>query len=257
MKKRLLVIVLMFSLILPFVVKAEDNGEKYESTNLKETLENEKVKYNLDDYKETNKQATIYLFRGNGCSFCNSFLTFLGSITEEYGKYFKLEAYETWNNDDNAELLQKVVEFTGEDASGVPFIIIGGKVFPGYISEWDQNIIDAIMDEYEAKEKYDLFAEMEKAEKEAEKEAAKANLASIMPIVLWNLGIITFATIIIITVVCVNTKKINKKIEAITKKTDTKENELTSEEKNIEKETTINKKAKKTEKKVSKEKQKK
>ena len=126
---------------MPFQVKA---NEKYETMNLKETLAAEEIELTYTDYKETDDQITIYMFRGNTCGFCKSFLNFLNSITEEYGKYFKLESYEVWGNQDNAELLNSVGEFLGEQAGGVPFIVIGDKVFPGYNEVYDEDIKTAI-----------------------------------------------------------------------------------------------------------------
>ena len=101
------------------------------------------------DYKETDDQAIVYMFRGQGCGFCRAFLTFLDSISDEYGKYFKLVSFEVWNNAVNGELMDKISTSMGEKASGVPYIIIGDKVFGGYAEQYDEDIKAAIMAQYE------------------------------------------------------------------------------------------------------------
>lgn len=111
------------------------------------------------DYKETDDQAVIYMFRGQGCGFCRAFLTFLDSISDEYGEYFKLVSFEVWNNSKNGELMDKIATVTGEAAEGVPYIIIGDKVFGGYAEQYDEDIKAAIKAQYDDSS-YDV---MEKA----------------------------------------------------------------------------------------------
>ena len=48
----------------------------------------------LDSYKENDKQAVIYMFRGQGCGYCRAFLSFLASIVDDYGEYFKLVSFD-------------------------------------------------------------------------------------------------------------------------------------------------------------------
>jgi len=160
--KFLKALVLVLTLVMmPNTVFAQ---KTYETTNLEQTLKAEGIKYDLKNYKETDDQITIYLFRGNGCGYCKKFLTFLNSITDEYGKYFKLQSYEVWYNKDNSKLLENVAEFLDEDAGGVPYIIIGDQVFPGYHESYDEQIKKAILDLYNSEERYDVFVEMAKAE---------------------------------------------------------------------------------------------
>ena len=137
----------------------------------------------------TSDQVTIYMFRGQGCGYCRKFLTFLSSISEEYGKYFKLVSFEVWQDQDNSELMAQVGEALGEEISGVPFIIIGDKTFPGYAETYDEQIKDAIKELYdeEEKDRYDIFDELgnsnkKKSEKE-KKEEKDANTAGVIAIV--------------------------------------------------------------------------
>ena len=126
MKKRLLIFLLVLSL-LPMKVFAKSMIDDYNTKNFVETLEAEDMKIENKDYKETDDQAIIYLFRGDGCGYCRAFLTFLNSISKEYGKYFKVISFEVWGDSNNSALLEKVPLVTNQAAGGVPYIIIGEK----------------------------------------------------------------------------------------------------------------------------------
>lgn len=100
------------------------------------------------------KKVNVYIFHGNGCPHCAKALEFFDSIKDEYGKYYKLVKYETWtsmNAQYNNKLMVKVAEEFKEDTSqlGVPFIIVGDKVFRGYSKAYDEEIKKAIKDAYE------------------------------------------------------------------------------------------------------------
>lgn len=164
MKKinKILFTVILLLLLIPITTTAK--VKKYETLNLKETLAEENIELQYKDYKETDKQITIYMFRGNNCTYCRGFLEYLNSITEEYGEYFKLVSYEVWSCQNNAILYSEVAEFLEKENRGVPFIIIGDKVFQGYSEDDNPNILQAIKDLYNSKDRYDVFEEMEKAE---------------------------------------------------------------------------------------------
>ena len=169
MKKKILLLALITLLLMPLTTIAKES-DKYKSKNFIETLEEEKIKLENKNYKETDKQVTIYMFRGTGCTYCRSFLNFLNDISEDYGKYFKLVSYEVWRDTKNGELLEELSSFLGQDAGGVPYIIIGEHVFGGYSKEYDDTIKAVIKEEYNKSEKYDALEEYEKAKKEQERE---------------------------------------------------------------------------------------
>ena len=172
MKKVLGYIVAALLLVMPVVTFAAEKIDlaNYKTMNLKETLDKEGIKMTATDYAETDDQINIYMFRGNGCGYCRAFLTYLESITKEYGKYFKVVGFEVWYDADNSDLLKEMSSFTGESAGGVPYIIIGKQVFPGYASNYDDAIKEAIQNEYNAEEKYDVFEEYNKAIDKAKNE---------------------------------------------------------------------------------------
>jgi thiol-disulfide isomerase/thioredoxin len=176
------------------------------------------------------EKATVYLFRGKGCTYCRALLTYLNSINEEYGNYYELVSYEVWNNADNNELMQKISEFLDKPAEGVPYLIIGKEVFPGYYDGYNDSIKSAIKNLYEqdSKKRYDVLAEYQKENKltktyktldfeETLKEEGieynspkknKSNGTSSTSVIIWNLVFTTIATCGVVVFV-------NKKFKAL------------------------------------------
>ena len=157
--KKLLIILLMVLFVLPTTALAEE--KTYNTLNLDEALTEEEIEHDFSNYKENDDQITIYMFRGKGCGYCKKFLTYINSIVDDYGKYFKVQTYEVWYDKDNAELMKDVAEFLGEKAEGVPFIIIGDKTFNGYTESYNEDIKAAIKKLYDTKKKdrYDVMNE--------------------------------------------------------------------------------------------------
>ena len=150
MKKRILLLLVTILMIAPGVL-AKNYYDDYNTLNLEGALKEEGIALENKSYKETSDQAIIYVFRGNGCGFCRNLLTYLSSLTKTHGKYFKVVSFEVWYDQKNSELLSKVATITGNDPSkiGVPFYVIGDKVFSsGYGDNMNQEIVDAIMNEY-------------------------------------------------------------------------------------------------------------
>lgn len=168
MKKNYILLTILLVFVSLFLTGCEEEElyyKDYKYKNFKETLEEEEIELENKDYKETDGQAIIYLFRGKGCGFCRAFITYLNSLTtdEEYGKKFKVVSFEVWNDAQNNALMKEVANKTGEAAGGVPYIIIGEKVFPGYIADWNEDIKKAIDKEYK-NNKNDVMKKMQKGE---------------------------------------------------------------------------------------------
>ena len=203
MKKKFLVIafVLSFVFLLTGCGSTELYYKGHKTLNLIEALSEEQIELENEDYKETDDQAIIYLFRGNGCGYCRAFLTFLSSISKDYGSKFKLVSFEVWNDAANNDLMKEVANQTGEAAGGVPYIIIGDKVFPGYISSWDEDIKAQIDKQYKDNS-YDVFKEMQKGDGfglDSDK--------------LFSFSLIAVATVVIVLVSNSNTKKVLNELE--------------------------------------------
>ncbi len=211
MKKKIIMFLVTLGIIMLPLSANASLIDDYNHKNFKETLAAENITLKNTSYKETKDQMTIYMFRGQGCTYCRSFLNFLNNISEEYGKYFKLVSFEVWNDANNSELMTKVANVTGEAATGVPYIIIGDTVFPGYLSDWDDTIKAAIKAEYDKKDKVDILEKVETAEEDAKKEAN----APITKTIIWNLVFIVIATATIITVNTIQNKKVLNAIEEV------------------------------------------
>ncbi len=140
-KLKYLVILLIAALIIPFTVHAEG---------------------------EESKEVKVYFFRGEGCPHCTEAETWFQSIEEEYGSYFQVIDYETWNNRENAELMQRVAKARGEKADGVPYIIIGNQSWNGFTESYGSEMIERIKSEFEkdVKDRYDIIKLLPEMEKE-------------------------------------------------------------------------------------------
>ncbi len=168
-KVKYLFVLLLAILVLPLVVYAE--GE--EVTN--------------SDSKEVN----IYLFRGEGCPHCQEAEEWFQSIEEEYGSMFKVVDYETWYDEDNAELMKKVADARGEEANGVPYIIIGNKSWNGFAESYASEMLEEIKSEYEkdVKDRYDIMKLLPNGIKKDEK---KSNDVLVLILILVVVGGVCF-----------------------------------------------------------------
>lgn len=153
--KGLLILVLTIILVMPSTANAA-----VVTTNLKETVEESGLEFKYTDYKETDDQVKIYLFRWNKCGHCHDFISFLNDIAEEYGQYFKLIAYESTTNADNNELWKEVSTFLdGKEATGYPYIVIGNKTYAGFGEGMEDEIKNLIKTNYETpvEKRYDVM----------------------------------------------------------------------------------------------------
>lgn len=194
MKKYITILLLL--LLMPAIVFAQP---AYTSETLEDALKSEKIKYDLKDYKESDDKVNVYLFRGAGCSHCYEFLEYVSSkLIDEMGDKFNVVVYEVWNDKDNAKLMEKVGQALGEDASGVPFIVIGDKSFSGYAESMNDDIKEAINKLYDSEEKYDIFDNLDIDKNEEKKPEKKDNTTMI---------ILTVASCVIIAALVVFTVK--------------------------------------------------
>lgn len=226
MKKLLGVFFSILFLMSPIVLRAEEEKKtkidlsNYKTMDFKETLTDEEMTLKNANYSETDDQITIYLFRGKGCGYCRSFLTFLNGISEEYGKYFKVKSFESWYDENNSKLMQTIAGFLGQEAGGVPYIIIGDKVFPGYADTYNDGIKEAITSLYDSQDRYDVF--------EAYNDSIKFKLSDTAKVVIWNIIITSVAAFIVIKRVKANNEKLIRELtknKSVSKPTSVKEDE--------------------------------
>lgn len=130
------------------------------------------------------KEVTLYFFRGEGCSHCAEFEAWLDEIEPEYGNLFNVVDYETWYNEENANLMQKVAEARNEKAEGVPYIIIGNKSWNGFAEDYKSEIISEIQSLYEKDpaSRYDVMKYVNKNTKK-EKNSTGSDVVALIVIV--------------------------------------------------------------------------
>ncbi len=226
MKKNLWIIIAIVLLIIPisvFAKEGEGAGKGFVSLNLKSTLKEENIEEEFPDYTEKDDQITIYMFRGKGCGYCRAFLTYLNSITKDYGDKFKIRTYAiNFHGDmhpENTELIDAVSNYLGQPWEGVPYIIIGDQVFPGYIADWNENITKAIDSLYASDNRYDVFDAMREdgyvfnddGTIVIPEEEKTTNVATII----WSLVFAIISTTITIIVIIVKNNKVLAKLDDV------------------------------------------
>lgn len=171
-KLKYLFLILMTALIIPFSVFAEGEEENNAENN-------------------ESKEVPVYFFRGEGCSHCAEAEEWFESIEEEYGSFFEIKEYETWYNEENAALMEKVAEARGETAEGVPYIIIGNKSWNGFADDYKDEIISEIKNVFEQDidERYDIMKYLpDEDEKESESSSSDVVALVLIIIVIGGIG---------------------------------------------------------------------
>lgn len=160
--KKVFLLIITSILIIPNIVFADTVA-----LDLKDTIVASGETPSFEDYKESDDQVTLYLFRASGCNHCHDLVKFLDSIVEEYGTKFKLRSFECSENSDNNLLHNRVVNFFKlKDSRGVPLLVIGENTFYGFTEKNKQQIIECIEREYKKEDKYDVFEKMEEQKRE-------------------------------------------------------------------------------------------
>ena len=123
-----------------------DDEDNVENENDAEITE-ESNTTNLDYITKEEGKVNIYFFWGDGCPHCESEFAFFDSIESEYGDYYNLYTFETWQNEENAELLKTFSDAMEVESRGVPYTIIGEEVFTGFSESMESDFINAIVEE--------------------------------------------------------------------------------------------------------------
>jgi glutaredoxin len=173
-KLKYFVILLLAILVIPFGVFAEDSED--EST---------------DTSSEESKEVIVYFFRGEGCSHCAEAEEWFESIEEEYGSYFEIKDYETWYDEDNATLMQKVASARGETADGVPYIIIGDKSWNGFTDDYKDEMIEQIKTVFEqdVADRYDIMTYLDAMGDDEESSSSSSDVVALFLIIIVAGGI--------------------------------------------------------------------
>jgi len=126
---KIFILVFGIGLLMPTFVLAEDGEEK-----------------------EKKSPVLVYEFYGETCPHCAALNEWFDSIEEEYGDYFDLVKYETYNSKANNTLMGLVADHFGEEANGVPYIVVGEHTMSGFSEESADELLGYIMEEYEKEE---------------------------------------------------------------------------------------------------------
>ena len=99
------------------------------------------------DIDLSSNKPNIYIFWGDGCPHCKALAKFISKLPAETKDKVNIYSFEVWSDKDNKTLMKNFGKYLNQDVSGVPFTVIGDKIFDGYSSgdtKTDQQILDAI-----------------------------------------------------------------------------------------------------------------
>ena len=124
---------------------------------------NVEVEDNIEEDIEepVGEKFNMYLFWGDGCVHCHNLKIFLNDLEPKYKDMFDLYAFEVWGNPDNQTLMGRFAKTMGDNPKGVPYLIVGDESFNGFSSSMEDDIIQAIIDEYKSDVKHDAFKNLE------------------------------------------------------------------------------------------------
>ena len=109
----------------------------------------------------TGEKFNMYLFWGDGCVHCHNLKIFLNDLEPKYKDMFDLYAFEVWGNPDNQTLMGRFAKTMGDSPKGVPYLVVGDKSFNGFSEKMEEDIIQAIIDEFKSDVKHDVFKNLE------------------------------------------------------------------------------------------------
>ena len=134
MKKKIITILLLLFIFIPFKVFALSNNYEDKIANI--------VNINVEDNK-----INYYLFHGAECPHCEEEREWIESIKEKYSDKINFYYYEVWHDIDNAQLMLKVKDELNITQGGVPLAIIGDKYYNGF-SDTIKSQIQNTINEY-------------------------------------------------------------------------------------------------------------
>ena len=146
----------VFSILSFFLILGIVNAE-VKSETLMDACESEDLDcVNTKEYDES--LPNIYLFRGDGCPYCNQLIKFIDSVIDDYK--VNVVVYEVKSNKDNWNFYKKVGAEFDFTPSGYPYLVIGEETFDGYSSADDEDIKSALETLQKEEEPYDVVKEL-------------------------------------------------------------------------------------------------
>ena len=131
MKKKITILLLILSIILPLNAKAISKDYKDRISD-------------IVDKKVEKDKVNLYLFRGEGCPHCADEEKWLKTIKEKYKEKLNIYDFEVWYSKKNSKLLDKVKKEFGSKRNGVPFTVIGDNYYVGFSDTTKNDIENSI-----------------------------------------------------------------------------------------------------------------
>ena len=127
----------------------QNNSESTSNSTSKSTTQSTtEFAFNHEsDIDLSSNKPNIYIFWGDGCPHCKALAKFISKLPAETKNKVNIYSFEVWGDKDNKTLMKNFGKFLDQDVRGVPFMVIGDKIFDGYSSgdtKTDQQILDAI-----------------------------------------------------------------------------------------------------------------
>ena len=109
--------------------------------------------------------ATVYMFRGAGCSHCHEAIEYFYNYVESNPEMIEkvdFKIFEVWYDENNNELFEDVLtKIEGTNQSGVPYIVIGNSYHnAGFAEQLQDTIINAALSESENPEYEDVVGKI-------------------------------------------------------------------------------------------------
>ena len=130
------------------VSQSEESNSASNSTSKSTTQSTTEFAFNHEsDIDLGSNKSNIYIFWGDGCPHCKALAKFISKLPAETKNKVNIYSFEVWGDKDNKTFMKNFGKFLNQDVRGVPFMVIGDKIFDGYSSgdtKTDQQILDAI-----------------------------------------------------------------------------------------------------------------
>ena len=99
-------------------------------------------------------KINMYIFWGSTCPHCEELFTYLEAIEKDLKPYVRIYGFEVWENQANADLMDKFIQKYDGKAGSVPYIVIGDEVIIGFKESDKEKIKSLIKEAYDKKEKF-------------------------------------------------------------------------------------------------------
>ncbi len=86
----------------------------------------------VSDVTFVEDKKNMYIFWGNGCSHCEELRVFLEDQADLWRDDYQIFSFETWDDEENATLMDDILALLDRENEGTPTVIIGDTVLVGY-----------------------------------------------------------------------------------------------------------------------------